>query len=120
MKNLLIVAHGSRREQSNIEMQLLAEKVAAGMPFFIDDVLVAFLEFASPSISEAINSCLTRGVKEIIVLPYFLSAGNHVVKDIPDEINKMMDIWPDRKITILPHIGAVDEMPDLIGKCSGD
>ena len=34
MKNLLIVAHGSRREQSNIETQLLAEKVVAEMPFF--------------------------------------------------------------------------------------
>ena len=35
MKNLLIVAHGSRREQSNIEIQLLAEKVVAEMPFFL-------------------------------------------------------------------------------------
>lgn len=108
MKSLLIVAHGSRREESNIEIQRLAEKVAARMPFVIDDVLVAFLEFASPSIDEAINSCLTRGVKEIIVLPYFLSAGNHVVKDIPREINKAMEKWPDKKITVLPYIGAVD------------
>lgn len=76
MKNLLIVAQGSRREKLNIEIKILAEKVAAGMLLFIDDVLVAFLEFSSPSISDAINSCFTRGVKEIVVLPYFLSAGN--------------------------------------------
>jgi sirohydrochlorin ferrochelatase len=119
MKHLLIVAHGSRREQSNSEVRLLAKKVATEMPFAIDEVLVAFLEFASPSIGEAINSCITRGVKEIIVLPYFLSAGNHVVKDIPREINKAMEKWPDKKITILPYIGAVDEMPSLIGKCCG-
>lgn len=89
------------------------------MPFVID-VLVAFLEFVSPSIDEAINSCLTRGVKEIVVLPYFLSAGNHVVKDIPNEINEAMKIWPDRRVTILPYIRAIDEMADLIGKCCGD
>jgi sirohydrochlorin ferrochelatase len=117
MKNLLIVAHGSRREQSNIEINLLAEKVAAEIPFFIDDIHVAFLEFASPSISDVVNRCFTQGVKEIVVLPYFLSAGNHVVKDIPDEINKVMNIWPDRRVTTLPYIGAMDEMAVLIGKC---
>ena len=36
MKNLLIVAHGSRREESNLEIQRLARKVAAGMPPVID------------------------------------------------------------------------------------
>ncbi|NRA24779.1 MAG: CbiX/SirB N-terminal domain-containing protein [Oleispira sp.] len=68
---------------------------------------VAFLEFASPSISDVVNRCFTQGVKEIVVLPYFLSAGNHVVKDIPHEINKVMNIWPDRRITTLPYIGAM-------------
>lgn len=119
MKNLLIVAHGSRREESNLEIQRLAKKVAAGMPPVIDDVLVAFLELASPSIDEAINSCFTRGAKEIIVLPYFLSAGNHVVEDIPREISKAMEKWPDKKIMIPPYIGAADEMPNLISKCCG-
>lgn len=117
MKHLLIVAHGSRREQSNSEVKLLAEKVAANIVFAIDEVLVAFLEFASPSIAEAINTSFTQGVEEIIVLPYFLSTGNHVIRDIPSEINNAMKRWPDRKVALLSHIGAADEMADLIGKC---
>ena len=83
MKQLLIVAHGSRREQSNNEVRVLAEKVAADFPLLSDHVLVAFLEFASRSISAAVDICFARGVKELIVFPYFLSTGNHVVKDIP-------------------------------------
>jgi len=117
MKQLLIVTHGSRREQSNNEVRVLAEKVAIDLPLITDDVLVAFLEFASPSISEAIDISFTQGVKELVVLPYFLSAGNHVTRDIPKEIDTVMRNWPDRKVTILPHIGASNVMADLIGNC---
>ena len=50
----------------------------------------------------------------MIVLPYFLSAGNHVVRDIPEEIGKVLVKWPDKKITLLPHIGAIDSMVGTI------
>ena len=117
MKQLLIVAHGSRREQSNNEVRVLAEKVAADFPLLSDHVLVAFLEFASRSISAAVDICFARGVKELIVFPYFLSTGNHVVKDIPREIHNATNNWTDKKITILPHLGASDEMANLIATC---
>lgn len=114
MRHLLIVAHGSRRAQSNHEVRALAEKLASDLPTRIDDVLVAFLEFSSPSISEAVDICFTRGVEELVVLPYFLSSGNHVVRDIPQQIDQVMKHWPDRKTIILPHIGASDDMVNLI------
>lgn len=114
MKNLLIIAHGSRREQSNTEIRALAEQVAANLPLHVDDVSVAFLEFSSPTIHDVINSSLTKGTQELIVLPYFLSAGNHVVKDIPHELDQVIENWPGRKITILPHIGGSQEMVKLI------
>jgi len=114
MKNVLIIAHGSRRDESNAEIRTLAEKVAESMPFEIDHVDVAFLELSSPTIREAIDICFGRGIRELAVLPYFLSIGNHVVKDIPHEIDAAMSNWPDKKVTILPHIGGSDDMVKLI------
>lgn len=116
MKKLLIVAHGSRRESSNDEVRKLAVKVAANLELVVDDVAIAFLEFASPSIETALNDCFSRGSGEVTVLPYFLSGGNHVVDDIPREILTALNKWPDKEVTMLPHIGASDAMVNLVAQ----
>ena len=62
-----------------------------------NQVDVAFLEFASPSRENTLVELFNEKVAEVIVLPYFLSAGNHVVRDIPEEISKVLAQWPDKK-----------------------
>jgi sirohydrochlorin ferrochelatase len=114
MKHLLIAAHGSRRESSNEEVKQLGVKVSAMLGMANSQVDVAFLEFASPSIENALLGLFNDKVTEVLVLPYFLSAGNHVVRDIPEEISKVLAQWPDKKITLLPHIGALDSMVGAI------
>ena len=114
MKKLLIAAHGSRLSSSNDELQLLVEKVSANLDVAFDGVEVAFLEFASPSIDNVLVEFFKSQATEVVVLPYFLSAGIHVMNDIPREIQKALDQWPDKKITVLPHIGALDTMASVI------
>ena len=118
MKELLIIAHGSRRASSNEEVVQLVSKVAQEENPGVDNVALAFLEFAEPTIEVALEGCLQRGAEEVVVLPYFLSAGNHVVKDIPHEVSKVQDKWPDKTITILPHLGASGAMPALLAQSS--
>ena len=48
MKALLVVAHGSRREQSNTEIKELAQRIAAQAGQDFDLVECAFLELADP------------------------------------------------------------------------
>ena len=95
---------------------MLAIKVAENLHLGVDDVAIAFLEFASPSIETALNDCFNRGTAEVVVLPYFLSSGNHVVNDMPREIHSALDKWPNKEITMLPHIGASDAMANLIAQ----
>jgi sirohydrochlorin ferrochelatase len=114
MKTLVLVAHGSRRQASNEEVKVLAARVEKHLPSGFSGVKVAFLELASPSIEAAIDSGYEEGASELLVLPYFLSAGTHVAKDVPSEVAKAMDKWPDKKIDIVPHIGSLDSMIDLI------
>lgn len=116
MKQLLIVAHGSRRESSNDEVKRLAVKVADNLQLSREQVSVAFLELTSPSILLALDNCFSEGCEEVLVLPYFLSSGNHVVKDLPEEISNALLKWPNKEITILPHIGASDAMVSLISQ----
>lgn len=114
MTQLLIVAHGSRREASNEEVRRLAIQVAEHLQVPADTVQVAFLELALPSIETALDDCFTQGVNEVSVLPYFLSSGTHVASDVPREIAAAQTKWPDKVIKVLPHIGAADTMINMI------
>ncbi len=117
MKYLLIIAHGSRRAASNDEVKLLAEKVSASMSS--DDIVkVAFLELGLPSIPEEINKFIDSNVNELLVLPYFLSAGVHVAKDVPEIIGAAMAQSPGKNFKILPHIGAMDAMVEVVASAA--
>ena len=114
MKALLLVAHGSRRAESNAEVGRLADELRAraGAEFcWVDH---AFLELAEPSIPQAMAQAVAAGAKELLVLPYFLSAGRHVVKDIPDEIALGLAGQPQLRVSVAPYLGAMAGVSDLL------
>lgn len=105
-RHLLIVAHGSRRQASNDEVRALGERVRAMRDPGIDQVEVAFLELAEPSIPDGLARCATQGAREIIVFPYFLAAGTHVANDIPEALATFSQIHPDIQVRLTSHLGA--------------
>ena len=114
MNILLLVAHGSRREESNLEVESLSKKMLKFGSSQFDQVIPAFLEFASPSIPEAIKQCHEMGAKHVTVLPYFLSAGVHINRDIPEEVNKALESFPNLEINITNYFGSRDEIAELL------
>lgn len=113
MKYLLLVAHGSRREASNDEVRQLATKMNTTRHDF-DMVDSAFLELAEPLIPDGIRRAITKGANEIVVLPYFLSAGRHVVTDVPAEVDSVRPEFPDVKITMAPYLGIAESIPSIL------
>jgi len=114
MKGLLIIAHGSRRESSNNEVRTLTESIKTRVDSQFNIVDCAFLELAEPSIPDGIALCIQQGATEVIVMPYFLSAGRHVIEDIPEEVSKAQNNYPDVSITIADYLGSMAGIPDLI------
>ncbi len=114
MKALLLVAHGSRRQQSNDEVVLLADKLRKKCFTQYRIVHAAFLELAEVLIPDGIKKCIDDGASSIIVLPYFLNSGRHVVDDIPNIVNNTMKYYPDIDFKIAPHLGASDLMMELL------
>ncbi len=112
MRSLLLVAHGSRREASNEEVRGLADALAERAGGRFGHVACAFLEIAEPSIPDGIEAAVRAGASEVVVLPYFLSAGRHVAEDIPFEVNGKQAQHPEVRIRIAPYLGQAD---DLIG-----
>jgi len=110
----LVVAHGSRREQSNDEVRELTARLRQQSSAEFGQVSCAFLELAEPSIPDGIEQCIAAGAQEVVVLPYFLSAGRHVVKDIPAEVAGKQAEHPDVAINIAPYLGASSSIVDLM------
>ena len=109
---LLIVAHGSRREKANQEIVELSQKLAAKVNF--DAVGAAFLELAAPSIPHAIDNAITAGASRVTLMPYFLSAGRHVEEDIPAIVDAARAKHPRIDIVLTPYLGQSKTMLDVI------
>ena len=118
MKGLLLVAHGSRREQSNDEIADVAKALQSRVSDKYEHTVHAFLELAKPSIPEGIEMLINQGASEITVLPYFLSAGRHVHQDVPEIVQAKQGLHPEIPITIAPYIGEASEMIDVLAAIS--
>ena len=114
MKALLLIAHGSRAASANEEIGRLAERVDASCGGDYAAVVAAFLEMAEPNIHQGVARCVELGADEITVVPYFLAAGRHVMRDIPAEIECARAGHPQIRIEIGGYVGASDAMPELV------
>ena len=77
---LLLIAHGSRQEEANADLYQLTADVQRGGHYAL--VEAAFLELAEPTIAQGAARCVAHGARRVILLPYFLSAGIHVRRDL--------------------------------------
>ena len=112
-RGLVLVAHGSRRESSNEEVRRVAAQLAEQAGDRFEMVHAAFLELAEPLIPDGVQCCLDNGMEEVVVLPYFLSAGRHVVEDIPAEVAKINNTT-GAVVRIAPYLGAAEGLTDIL------
>ncbi|QDU93446.1 CbiX/SirB N-terminal domain-containing protein [Lignipirellula cremea] len=78
---VVLVDHGSRREESNAMLLEVAAMFAQSSPYTI--IEPAHMELAEPTLQTAFDRCIARGAEQIVVHPYFLLPGNHSREDIP-------------------------------------
>ncbi len=114
MKSLLLVAHGSRRVESNTEIAELTNTLRDSIKDQFARTEHAFLELAEPSIPDAIDNLVHDGATEIIVLPYFLSVGRHVHEDIPSIVHSKQQEHRGVKLVMAPYLGEASEIIEVL------
>jgi len=80
MTGFIVFAHGSRVESANQAVRDVASKMAVSAAL---DVEAAFLELGEPDLTAAARNLRDRGARRIIVIPYFLTLGMHLQRDLP-------------------------------------
>jgi sirohydrochlorin cobaltochelatase len=93
---ICIAGHGSRDKEGIQEFLTLSSKFKEREPRRI--VECGFLEFAKPTIGEAIHKCVQDGIKNIVVIPGVLMAAGHAKNDMPSEVLSMSQKYPDINI----------------------
>lgn len=118
MEALLLVAHGSRKEIANQEVRDLAARIEQHSASDFEMVVPAFLEFAQPDIGAGVDYCVKLGAKKITVVPYFLSAGAHVNRDVPGQLEIANLRYPGVELHVTQHLGAADGIVESVIDCA--
>lgn len=114
MRVLIIAAHGSRHGESNDEIRRLCAEIANYVGSGYSSVEPAFLEFAVPSVSLAVDKAVEAGATRVVVLPYFLAGGRHVLADIPAILDAKRREYPELRIEMSAYVGANPKMAELV------
>ena len=116
---VIIIDHGSRREDSNLMLLDLVALFTQSTGFRI--VEPAHMELAEPSLQTAYTRCVTRGATLIVIHPYFLLPGRHWEEDIPTLAEEAAGKHPGTRYLVTSPLGLhprlVDVISDRIEQC---
>jgi sirohydrochlorin ferrochelatase len=100
---LLLIAHGSRQAEANDDLHALAARLRLTGRYAL--VEPAFLELADPTIDDAGRRCVEQSAERVILLPYFLSAGVHVRRDLQAHREKLARAFPAVAFALAEPLG---------------
>lgn len=114
MRAIVLLGHGSRVPGAAREMEGLAGRLRelTGVPL----VKVCFLSRLGPHLPETLEACVAGGATEIVVIPYFLHSGLHILVDIPEELQKLAADYPRIRIIYGKHLGYDDVLAEILAR----
>ncbi|MBC8106182.1 MAG: cobalamin biosynthesis protein CbiX [Anaerolineae bacterium] len=113
---IIIVDHGSRRDESNRMLEEIAALFAQRFNEAYGIVEPAHMELAEPSIATAYAKCVERGANRVVVAPFFLGPGKHWTQDIPRLTADAAARFPRTSYHITPTLGIDDLILELLNK----
>jgi sirohydrochlorin ferrochelatase len=100
---VLLIAHGSRNPEANADLDHVADEIRKRGLYAV--VATAYLELAEPTIAQAGASCVAAGAQEVVLLPYFLSAGVHVRDDLRRHRDELARQFPAVRFLLAEPLG---------------
>jgi sirohydrochlorin ferrochelatase len=99
---IVIFAHGSSIESANESVRLVVDMVRRDGGF--DLVEPAFLEQGTPDLAGAVRSAVAQGATRVVVVPYFLTLGLHLQRDLPSIVKDLSRINKGVRIDVAPPL----------------
>lgn len=109
---IVLFAHGSRVEAANEGVRVLAKQVQDSGGFA--RARAAFLELGQPDLKGAVAEAIEAGFQRIIVVPYFLTLGVHLRRDLPELLARENEAHPGVEIIVSESLEGHPAMPSLV------
>jgi sirohydrochlorin ferrochelatase len=109
---ILLVAHGSRQEAANQDLVELVKRIAGQGEFPI--VEGCFLELAEPDLPSGGDRCVARGARRVLMIPYFLSAGVHLERDLTAARDELKGRHTNVEFHLGPPLGPHPLLDELV------
>lgn len=109
---VLMMAHGSRVADANNAVNEIAALVKQMTDFEI--VEVAFREQHQPNIQRGVDACVAQGAERILLYPYFLYMGAHVIEDLPEELAEAKRRHPQVEMVMGKHLGVHRKLAEVV------
>ncbi|MHB8173782.1 MAG: sirohydrochlorin chelatase [Nitrospirota bacterium] len=107
-KTVILLGHGSR---AACDMPEVAEMVAK---MGSTDVRYACLQFCEHDLGRAVREAASAGAEKVIIIPYFLHLGNHMINDIPAEVAALRENYPEVEIELTEHLGVHPKLAEIV------
>jgi len=98
---LLVLAHGTSTAGANEPI----ERLASSLEKTFVEVAIGYIETNTPTIPEAADDLVARGVERIVALPYFLQFGGHVTEDLPTQVDSLRQRHLDTTYVLAEYLG---------------
>jgi sirohydrochlorin ferrochelatase len=103
---VVLIAHGSRNASANADaLHFLNQLRAAGVAHHLE---AAFLELAEPDIATAMRRCLQIMPDVVVLLPFFLSPGVHVRRDLAEMCREFENAHAEVRFILAEPLGRHD------------
>ena len=111
---VILLGHGSRVPDAGKDM----EQVARGLKqkYGYRMVEICFMSRLGPHFPEVLEKCVNQGAQSVVVIPYFLHMGLHILLDIPEMLQEQALRYPHVKMTFGRGFGFDDLLVDIIHK----
>ena len=109
---ILIFSHGSRRAEATEGFQAMVARVASRLQGSL--IEPAFFSIARPDIPDQVSAMASRGVRRILLMPYFLFSGRHMRVDIPALLDECRQRFPEVTLELLPELENDPAVEDVV------
>lgn len=109
---IILLGHGSRVPDAGRHMERVAEGLKARYRYRI--VEICYMSRLGPHFPEIFERCIEQGATSVMVIPYFLHDGLHLVLDIPEMLQEAAAQRPDVRVVLGRNLGFDDILVDLV------
>jgi sirohydrochlorin ferrochelatase len=115
LEAIILLGHGSRVPEAGKDMLRVARRLREKYGYSL--VEVCFMSRLGPHFPEILEKCVRQGADRVVVIPYFLHSGLHLLLDIPEMMKEEVKKFPGVQLVFGKSLGFDESLVDLVSNC---